>query len=103
MAWLPIRYRDFNDLPRAILLEWHGQWYYFDCAFSEELDEYPDDYFVYPVKPSEAARLMDARAAWPSPRTDGRIAIAVVPVASVVFDRTLRTAVESSVMSRIEP
>ncbi|MBI3437578.1 MAG: hypothetical protein HY054_02795 [Proteobacteria bacterium] len=38
--WLPIRYRDFWDLPRAFSVDYDGKTYFFDCPFNESIDDY---------------------------------------------------------------
>lgn len=47
MAWLPIEYRDFYDIPRAFIVEYLGELYFFDCPFDEDNDEYPNYFSVY--------------------------------------------------------
>jgi len=37
--WLSIRYRDFYDIPRAVVVEWCDLLYLFDCPFDEEADD----------------------------------------------------------------
>jgi hypothetical protein len=32
---LPIRYRDFYDIPRAFVIEHPGETLFFDCSFDE--------------------------------------------------------------------
>ena len=46
-TWLPIRYRDFYDLPRAVVVEFRDEMYLFDCLFDREIDEYESTYTVY--------------------------------------------------------
>jgi hypothetical protein len=35
-AWIPFRYRDFHDVPRAVVAEYEGDLYLFDCPFDPE-------------------------------------------------------------------
>lgn len=45
-----IEYRDFYDMPRAMLVQDDaGRRFFFDCPFDEEADEYPDVFVVYLV------------------------------------------------------
>ena len=32
-GWIPIRYRDFYDVPRAVVVEFRGKLYLFDSLF----------------------------------------------------------------------
>jgi hypothetical protein len=57
-GWLPIRYRDFWDLPRAMVVEWPGVSYFIDCIFDQGLDEYSRHYRVYQL-PLEAVTDID--------------------------------------------
>jgi hypothetical protein len=47
MKWVPIRYRDFFDVPRIFIAAYEGARYLFDCPFDDELDYYSDHYRVY--------------------------------------------------------
>jgi hypothetical protein len=47
--WVSFRYRDFYDIPRAILVEYADAVYFFDCPFDRDLEEYGDAYNVYRV------------------------------------------------------
>ena len=44
--WNPIRYRDFYDFPRAFVVEHAGELLFFDCLFSDTLDDYGKEYVV---------------------------------------------------------
>ena len=86
--WIDIlAYRDFSDVPRMFLVVVDGRTLLFDCAFDDELDEYPADYTVYELRnfrtdalPHDWTELPRREAA-----CKGRI-----PVRSVVFDATRR-------------
>lgn len=40
--------RDFHDVPRFILgMDELSNYWIFDCAFDDDMDEYPDEYKVY--------------------------------------------------------
>ena len=45
--WLPIRYRDFWDVPRLIVVETEGRVLLLDSAFDDVLDEFSPEYTVY--------------------------------------------------------
>jgi len=49
------------DLPRFGVSLVDGTPYYFDCPFSEELDDYPEVFLLWPIPPNE---LSDELAVW---------------------------------------
>lgn len=49
--WLPISYRGYWDVPRIVLVRHDGQPVVLSCPFSEELDDYPDEYEVFTLPP----------------------------------------------------
>ena len=49
------------DCPRSGVALIGGKPYFFDCRFSEELDDYPDQYLVWPAQDGE---LADAIEVW---------------------------------------
>jgi len=49
------------DLPRFGVSLVEGAPFYFDCPFSEELDDYPDLFLLWPTPPDE---LSDELAVW---------------------------------------
>jgi hypothetical protein len=94
MPWIPIRYRDFYDIPRAFVVERAGALYLFDCLFDEHLDEYPDRYNVYRLDP-ELAPSLDT-GSWQSLASKGK-SVGEIPTERVQFDATRRAAVDDSV------
>lgn len=96
LAWLPIRYRDFYDIPRAVIVEWNGQTYLFDCLFDPSLDEYQDIYSVYRVPFDLLANLDDGSWTDLGHRCEF---VASVAVRCVEFDQTRRSAMNSRVFS----
>ena len=93
MPWIPIRYRGFYDVPRAILVEHAGATYFLDCAFDEVADDYPDRYRVYRLA-SDAAATAEGRS-WIGLEREGTF-IGEVPVTAVRFDLTFRAAVDDA-------
>ncbi len=56
--WPAIRYRDFYDLPRAVVVEWEGVLYLLDSLFDHDLDDYEPFYVIYRI-PDELAERID--------------------------------------------
>lgn len=55
--WIPIRYREFYDIPRAFVIENAGELLLFDCPFDDVADSYGDSYTVIRLDPSAKATL----------------------------------------------
>lgn len=51
-AMIPFRYSGLLDVPRYILLKFRDTWLFLCCAFDEALDDYPESYAVYRLRPS---------------------------------------------------
>lgn len=88
--WLPIRYRDFYDVPHAIHLRWRGVDLLFDSPFDEALDDYAPEYRIL--------RLWEPppdHGSW-VPVIDAGVEIGRIPVAAVRFDETSREFIERS-------
>lgn len=93
-AWVPIRYWDFQDVPRAFLVRSAGALYFFDCPFDDFLDEYPDLYDVY-LLTTEAGPLPEREDSSDLRRVDALVGR--IPVSRVRFDQTRRAGIHESV------
>ncbi|HWL40541.1 MAG TPA: hypothetical protein VNO75_09910 [Gemmatimonadaceae bacterium] len=94
MAWLPIRYREFYDVPREFVVERDGEAYYFTCPFNDQADDYAAIYQVYRL---HAGAAVGHAASWAGLERLGS-PVGQVNVAHVTFDATKRAAVEGSVL-----
>jgi len=94
--WLTITYRDFYDLPRAFVVEHHGEAFFFDCPFDEELDDYPSEFRVYRL-PSNVAKQLN-EGSWGGLADSGQF-LGSVPVTRVQFDQSKRQSVHSVVLA----
>ena len=95
--WLPLRYRDFHDVPRLLAVELDGVAYLLDCPFDDTVDEYLSEYTVYRLPDSVKPRLADA--SWlelPSLGTE----VGRVPVGEIEFDPSRREAIAASSLRR---
>ncbi|MBB4637844.1 hypothetical protein [Longimicrobium terrae] len=86
--WLPIRYRDFYDVPRLIVVTLATRNYLLDCPFDDNLDDYPDKYQIYVLESLEG--LQDAD--WRNFADQGRW-IGDVEVDAIEFDSSRRAAI----------
>jgi hypothetical protein len=94
MPWIPIRYREFFDLPRAFIVARSGDLYFFNCPFDQRIDEYPDHYDVYRLRTSASLDL--TTDSWQSLSARGSF-VGTVPTQRVQFDVTRRAAVDDSI------
>ena len=97
MAWLPIRYRDFYDVPRAFLVDHGDATYFFDCPFDDQADDYPRVYRVYRLPHGSAS---NNSSSWEGLERLGPL-VGHVDVDRVTFDRTRRAAVEDSILESL--
>jgi hypothetical protein len=93
--WLPIRYRDFYDVPRAFVIEHAGCVFFFDCPFSESDDDYSEDYLVCRVSDELRDRIDAISWADLGNRSER---VGAVPTKAVTFDATKRRAISGAVL-----
>ncbi len=93
--WIPIRYRDFHDIPRAFVIEDSGELLLFDCPFDDEAGDYSVSYVVIRLDPS--ANAVVDQPSWTDLSKLGSV-IGHVPAADVRFDPTKRVAVSAEVL-----
>ena len=98
MSMLPILYRGFYDVPRAILVEAKGSTLFLESLFDERVDGYTDFFRVYRLRKSltEASETSN----WCDIAADG-IYIGVVPVSEVRFDASRRAAVDDVIFAEV--
>lgn len=89
-GWLPIKYRDFFDVPRTWWVAWGNTTLLFSCIFDHALDEYPAEYVV-----RELEVPPDETSSWAGIESHARRVIGTIPVDSVVFDETRRREVSA--------
>jgi hypothetical protein len=94
-TWLPIKYHDFYDIPRAIVVEYRDRLYFFDCPFDDEIDDYQDHFVVYEL-PVDAKEWVGELEDWSQLSTQGR-KIATVRVSEVKLDDTRRQLLDDQI------
>jgi hypothetical protein len=90
------RYVDFYDVPRTILLRFQNKWLLLQSAFDEKLDEYENEYCIYPLP--DSFEPVQSGSPWKFLEELELNCIARVPVNSVQFDSTKRKQLETSVL-----
>lgn len=95
---LPIRYRDFWDVPRMFLVQQGQQLYLFDCPFDEATEDYGSSYRVYTM-PSLGAN--DLTGSWADLPSRATAFLAEVPMSSIRFDPSRRQGIEAGVLAAL--
>jgi hypothetical protein len=88
-----IRYRDFYDIPRAIIVEIEGGLYFLDCKFDSDADDYSLYFDVFKLARTELSELeiLDWSTLSELGEQIGRIA-----AADITFDQTKREYIDDS-------
>lgn len=97
--WLPITYRGYWDVPRIFLTRHNGLLFLFDCAFSVDLDDYPDDYTAFLLPPDIHEENLPSD--WTTLAGMATRRLGSVPVKDVRFDPTRRKQVDASVLDAL--
>jgi len=96
--WVNIRYRDFYDIPRAVVVEWKGYTYLLDCVYNDDIDDYDSEYRVYEL-PDELRDQLDSMS-WTDLGHRGE-QVGTVATASVEFDSTKRRALNTEIFEQL--
>lgn len=97
-SWLRMRYRDFYDIPRAVVVEWEGTLYLFDCLFDHDLDDYESTYTVYRL-PDELRENID-QMTWTDLGHRGE-RVGSVRTRDVEFDASRRESINPTIFERL--
>ena len=89
---VPIEYRGFWDVPRIFLAHYEGHTFLFDCAFDQELDDYPDTYKVFLLPEIRDDELPQD---WTTLHRRVLTYLGDFPVSDVSFDATRRQSIDS--------
>lgn len=100
VCWLPIRYRDFYDVPRMFVVESQSKVFLFDCAFDVQTDDYPTRYIVYQLQADsiESVHMNDDWRALPKKG----IRVGTVDLEDLKFDVTNRKFVDRNIFSHLK-
>jgi len=97
--WLPIRYREFYDFPRMVVVEYQGDLFLLDSQFDHSTDDYSDDFVVYRL-PDSAVSTVES-SSWEGLASTGA-PLGRIPTTRVTFDPTKRHAIAAAVFERIK-
>ena len=96
--WTPFSYREFYDVPRAIVASHGERTYFFDCPFDEQRDDYGTDYDVYLMPSLSDSELSGS---WESLRERAVRRLGRVSVSSVRFDKSHRREIDLEILEQI--
>ena len=96
--WIPIRYRDFWDVPRIFLARCQNDSFLFDCKFDEQVEDYPDSYKVYSIPEIPDA---DLPKDWELLLDRTIELLGEVPVDRVKFDPSKRKFIDASILNEL--
>jgi hypothetical protein len=91
-----VAYRDFYDIPHAMVVRWRRESYFLDGPFDHELDDYPSVFAVYRFPPE----LPDLAGSWEGLATKGQF-LGEIAAEELVFDPTRRERVEGAVLDSL--
>ena len=97
--WVAFNYREFYDLPRAIVVHDGSRIIFFDCPFNESLDDYPPKYEVY-LMPNLPKKVW--ASSWEHLAQQAIHRLGSVPVASVRFDSTWRYKIDLDILQELQ-
>lgn len=98
-GWLPIYYREVDDIPRAFVLEFDGESYLFECLFNVDKDGYEDHFSVYRV-PDDVIDNID-KVSWEEMGKQSA-AVGRVRTKAIEFDPSKRQSINRRVFQFID-
>ena len=94
----PFVYREVYDVPRFMGVTHDRRQFLFESAFNDDLDDYPDFYHVFLLRPTTPD---DLNGSWVHLSERSEAYLGKVPVRDVVFDETNRREVGTGVLERL--
>jgi hypothetical protein len=98
--WADINYRDFWDQPRIFFVRNADRLYLFDCAFDDELEDYPDTYAVYEVPELTES---DLAGSWAHLADKAIRRVGEISLDQVRFDPTKRRQIDTVIFASLVP
>ena len=98
--WIPFIYREFWDVPRALVVQWDERTLFFDCLLDLETEEYPGFCSVYEL-PSELVPMLPTMS-WTDLRHHGEC-VGSLGVGDLEFDESKRSLVSRQSLEKVTP
>jgi hypothetical protein len=96
---IPIKYREFYDIPRMIYFTYEGKSYLLDCPFDDASDDYMDYYKVY-LLPSLAVE--ELTGSWKNLPRKAISELTRIKTDEVQFDTSYRISISSSIIEKLQ-
>lgn len=93
-----IQYREFYDIPRLFVVKYDGRYFLFDGSFSDELDDYPDQYEIF-LMPSVCD--VDLAGSWEHLKDLAIQSFGFIATTAVTFDPSKRKFVDASILGDV--
>ena len=94
----PFVYREVYDVPRFMVVTHDRRQFLFESAFDDDLDDYPDFYRVFLLRPTSPD---DLSGSWLHLSDRSEAYLGQVPVRDVIFDETNRRTIQTGVLERL--
>ena len=94
----PFVYREVYDVPRFMVVTYDQRQFLFESAFDDDLDDYPDIYHVFLLRPTSPD---DLSGSWVNLSDRSESYLGKVPVQDIVFDVTKRREIGTGVLERL--
>ena len=95
---IPIRYREFYDVPRIFLVEFRGYLFLFESMFDEKFDDYSIDYDVF-MMPQDSA--LDLLGSWDQLSAKALKHLGKCPIENVTFDESRRREIDAGPLEEL--
>lgn len=97
--WIPIRYRDFYDVPRMVVVQFGEAHYLFESAFDQEADDYSDWYTIYRLSSDGVDALEEP--SWDELPKFGDV-IGRAAVSDVHFDPSKQRSLDAAIFRQLD-
>ena len=96
-GWAPFVYREFDDVPRSVLVTLDGEALFLTCEFDPRTEAWESTFSVFTRSPAPDL------ASWWWRADETWLLLGRVPVAAVEFDPTRRTSVKLDSLNVFRP
>ena len=90
--------RCYWDFPRLFIVAYAGEHFLFECAFDDDLDDYPDEFHVFRMPPVSGQEL---EGSWENISSLAIDCLGAIPASDIRFDQTRRQSIDSVVLETL--
>lgn len=97
--WITIfKYWDFWDIPRTFVASYAGVWFYFQCPFEDDTEDYSEYFSVYELPPMTSEEITRG---WKGLPGSSARHLGLVRTESVEFDESRRRGVNLDILQNL--